>query len=199
MIKNIIFDVGNVLVDFDPEFLLRSWDIDDTARTLLYEHVFHSPIWNEYDRSTESVDEIKEHFCKKLPQYRSYIDEIFDSISVMHKTRDFVMPWLTELKKKGYRLYILSNYAQNTYDKTYHDLPFLEVMDGIVFSFQCHYIKPENEIYEHLLQTYNLVPSESVFIDDKADNIQKAKEYGIHGIIFTRYEDAKNKLKKLLG
>lgn len=198
MIKNIIFDVGNVLVDFDPEFLLDTLNIDDSVRSVLYSNIFQSPLWNEYDRSTETVLEIKEHFYKDLPEYRMYIDKIFDSINCMHKIRTFVMPWLEELKNEGFRLYILSNLAQHTFNKCQDDFHFLNLMDGAVFSFQCHYIKPEDEIYQYLLETYRLVPEECVFIDDRSANINKAREFGIRGILFKNFDDTCAQLKRYL-
>ena len=71
-------------------------------------------------------------------------------------------------------------------------------MDGVVFSHQCHLMKPEWEIFKYLCDTYSLLPSESVFFDDLAENIEAAENYGIHGIQFIGYEDAKAKLEKLL-
>ena len=100
------------------------------------------------------------------------------------------------MKQAGYRVYILSNYAKHTYDCTREALSFLSDVDGAVFSFQKHRIKPEPELYEALTEQYRLNPAECLFLDDKPENIETAKRLGWNGIVFTTYEEALQQLKE---
>ena len=102
------------------------------------------------------------------------------------------------MKKAGYRVYILSNYGSYTYEKTKKDsLNFLEDADGAIFSYEVKQIKPDAAIFEALFEKYQIKAEESVFLDDLAANIEGAKHMGMHGIVFTGIEDAKEELKAL--
>lgn len=198
MIKNIIFDIGKVLVDFDPDKVMCDLGIDEKTRNDLNRVMFHNPLWNEFDRSVLSANEIVERFKTLSPENTSVITEVFSNLDKMIQPREYVMPWLEELKASGYRLFILSNYAEHTYEITHEKLKFLDLMDGILFSYQCKLIKPEPDIYRHLLSDFQLEPSESVFIDDKTENIEAANALGIKGIVFQNFKDAKSQLEALL-
>ena len=199
MIKNIIFDIGKVLVDFDPDRIMTNMKIDPDTQKELNRVMFHNPLWNEFDRSVLNSDEILERFYKLSPDNKELIRKVFSNLGNMIVPRDYVMPWLHDLKKQGYRLYILSNYAEYTYELTHEKLKFLELMDGILFSYQCKMIKPEAGIYKELLSRFDLIPSECIFIDDKEENIEGGKSLGINGIVFHSFEEVKNQLNSLLA
>ena len=97
------------------------------------------------------------------------------------------------LKEQGYHLYILSNYAEHTYQLSSHKMKFLPYMDGTLFSYVYKMAKPDHEIYETLCTMYQLNPGETVFFDDREDNIEGAEACGIHGILFQNYEQAKKR------
>ena len=100
--------------------------------------------------------------------------------------------WVRSLKEKGYRLYILSNYSGDLFERTKEKMPFLPYMDGTLFSYTCHLTKPEPEI-----QKFSLTPDRCVFLDDTKANVEAAEQAGIHGIHFMGYEDGVAQLKKL--
>ena len=198
MIKNIIFDVGRVLVDFKPDEIMDQLGIDKDTHQLLNKIMFHNPLWNEFDRSTLSADEIEEKFFELAPDKKEIITKVFRKVGDMIETRSYTLPWLQDLKDRGYHLYILSNYASYTYGLTKDKLTFLDLMDGIVFSYQCKMIKPERGIYDHLLQQYHLDPVECVFLDDREDNIEAGRELGMYGVVFDSFENGSALLENLL-
>ena len=198
MIKNIVFDVGRVLVDFEPDRVMKEHGFDKDTCEQINKIMFHSPLWNEFDRSVLDAEQILNKFLELLPEKKEQICEIFSHLNEMIKVRDYVCPWITDLKERGYRLYVLSNYAEYTYECTREDLnQFLPYMDGVVFSFQCNLVKPEKAIYQRLLEEYKIKPEETVFLDDREENIEAALNVGMHGIVFKDYEQGKAELEKM--
>ncbi|MBS6196331.1 MAG: HAD family phosphatase [Clostridiales bacterium] len=198
MIKNIVFDVGRVLVEYDPDKYMKGLGFDDAAMKAVNEAMFLHPLWNESDRGVLSTAELLEGFVKNNPAYEAEIRRAYGSVEGTIQPLDYAVPWVKELKERGYRLYILSNYAEDTFQRTKCKMGFLPYMDGVVFSYQCKLVKPEPEIYRYLCDTYQLIPSESVFLDDRADNIEAAKEAGLYGIQFFGYEQGSRELEELL-
>lgn len=199
MIKNIIFDVGKVLVEWEPDVAMQKLGFDEATLKAVSEATVESNDWNENDRSVLSDGEQLQIFIDKAPAYEKEIRLFWDNIGLAIWQYDYVKEWMQELKTRGYRLYILSNYGRRTYAQTRETgLSFLEDVDGQLFSFEVHQIKPEPEIYQTLLRKFDLKPEECVFLDDRADNIAAAEDAGIHGIQFTGYEAARTKLEELL-
>ena len=101
------------------------------------------------------------------------------------------------MRSKGYRLYVLSNYCDYALKQTRKDLTFLKNMDGIIFSCEVQQLKPEKDIYETLLGRYGLKAEESVFLDDRAENCEAARQLGIHAIQFHDFKQGDAELEKL--
>ena len=199
MIKNIIFDIGRVLVDFDPDGIMTDLHIDTKTQNELNRIMFHNVLWNEFDRSVLNSDQILDRFKELSPDNAELITKVFSNVGNMIRLREYVMPWLRDLKRRGYHLFILSNYAEYTYGLTHEKLKFLDLMDGILFSYQCKLIKPEPGIYQELLTRFHLDPSECIFIDDKEENIEGGQALGINGIIFRDFEETKTRLNAMLN
>lgn len=198
MIKNIIFDVGKVLVEYDPDGYLERLGFDRETRDAVNEAVFRNPMWNESDRGVLSPQELLERFIANAPAYEKEIRQARDSVGDTIELMPYAVPWVKTLKERGYRLYILSNYAEYTYEQTEHKMKFLPYMDGVVFSFRCKLIKPEKEIYQYLCEKYSLVPQECVFLDDREENVEAARRAGMKSILFTNYKNGSQKLDELL-
>ena len=112
--------------------------------------------------------------------------------------KDYAKTWTSYLKSQGYHLYVLSNYSQFMLDHTRENkMPFLENMDGVVFSCEVKEIKPEPEIYKLLLSRYGLKAEESVFLDDREENCEAARKLGIKAIQFHDLKQAAKELEKL--
>lgn len=199
MIKNIVFDVGRVLVTFNPEEYLKKLGYDERTRQKIEEAMFKNPLWNEQDRGVLSDEELLSKFVANAPEYEIQIKEAFKKIAATIELLPHTMEWVKGLKAKGYQLYVLSNYGEYTYEQTKHKLEFLSYMDGSIFSFQYKVIKPEREIYELLLNKFELKAEESVFIDDRLENVEAAKALGFSGIQFQSYEQAEKELEKMMN
>lgn len=193
MIKNIIFDLGNVLISYEPESFIEKY-VKEKNREKFYEVVFKSKEWLALDRGTLEYDEAFEIFSQKLP------DEI-ESLRRLLKNniQDVLFPLETNLNlleelKKKYNLYILSNFHRESFLEIAKKCNFSNYFKGGVISYEIKLLKPEKEIYESILKKYNLIPEETLFIDDTQANVEAAQKMGIK-IIHLR---EKNKLKEEL-
>ena len=198
MIKNIIFDVGKVLVEYDPDGMMKKLGFDEETLQTVNQAVFQNELWNESDRGVLSPEELLEAFIANNPAYEKEIRQVIDAVGDTISLMPYTVEWVKGLKERGYHLYILSNYAEYTYEKTSHKMEFLPYMDGVVFSYRCKLIKPEKEIYEYICETYGLKPEESVFLDDREDNVQAARNMGMNGIEFENYAQGSETLEQLL-
>ena len=195
--ENIIFDVGQVLVKYDWETYLDSFHFPKEERDRIAKEVFMSDIWNERDRSSENEQYYVDEMVKAAPEYEEDIRKVMQHSDETIEKTDYADTWVKYLKNQGYHIYILSNYATDTLEKTRGKLSFLKYVDGAVFSCQVKQIKPEPEIYRTLLERYHLNPENSVFLDDRAENCEAARKQGIHAIQFESFKQAAAELEKL--
>lgn len=197
MIRNIIFDVGNVLVEYNWKKMLEASDITEEAYDIVAKATALSPLWNELDRSLLSDEEILQGFIDSAPEYEREIRQVWDNFPQSVRCYSYSVPWVRQFKEKGYKTYILSNYSRRGVELTRQELPFVEDMDGVVFSYEVKLVKPEPEIYQALLEKYRLKPEECVFMDDNEKNVIAAREAGIQAILFRNKEQAEIELEKL--
>lgn len=195
--ENIIFDVGKVLVKFEWEKYLDSFGFPKEKRDKIAKAVFESETWNERDRSSEDEQYYVDKMIKDAPEYADDIREVMRRSGETIERMDYAETWVRYLKDKGYHVYILSNYATYTLEKTEEELTFLKYVDGAVFSCQVKQIKPEPNIYQTLIKRYNLDPQKSVFLDDRKENCEAARKQGIHAIQFESFKQAAAELEKL--
>lgn len=195
MIKNIIFDLGKVLVSFHPEKFINE-NVEEKYREDFYRVVFGGQAWADLDRGTLEYSDAVKMFSEELPQCAEQIKSLFD-----RKIIDCISPIednveiMKSLKGK-YNLYILSNFHYPAFDNVFQNWEFFKYFDGKIVSGHCKLLKPEKEIYELLLNTYSLVPEECLFIDDVKANIEGAQKCGINGIQLTSPELLKEVLKE---
>ena len=198
MIKNIVLDVGRVLVAWQPKKLMKELGFSDETIEVLADALFTSGIWNETDRGVLSDEAFLELAVSKAPEYRQEILLFWYNVDKAIWQLPYTKEWIRAMKKAGYHVYILSNYGSWTYEKTKENaLNFLEEADGAIFSYQVRQIKPDAEIFHSLFEKYNLKAEECVFLDDLAANIEGAKSVGMQGIVFTGLEEALVELEKL--
>lgn len=197
MIKNIIFDVGKVLVEFDWEGAFHKLGFEGDTFEAVADATVRSSDWNEYDRSSMTDEEQLAFFVRKAPKYEKEICLFWKHVGLPIWQYGYSMDLVKGLREKGYHTYVLSNYARHTYECTREALSFEHEMDGAVFSFQVGAIKPEPEIYRTLLERFSIKAEESVFLDDKKENLLAAEQFGINTIRFTTYENAIEELQKI--
>ena len=193
-IRNIIFDLGRVLIHFQPiEYIEK--EIPEEKREIFHKEIFESPEWLMLDRGVLTYERAKEIFKQKVTGLDREIDEFFDAkFFGMIRPIEENTVLLPKLKEK-YKLYVLSNFHQPAYEFVNSEYSFFRLFDGEVVSCYCHMLKPEKEIYETLLNKYGLIPSETVFIDDTGVNIEAAEKLGIKGIHLPDYTRHKEKLE----
>ena len=196
MIKNIIFDLGNVLLNFKPdEFLLR-FTHDKEYIDQFVSKVTRSKLWLELDRGTKSVENARTFFLSKYPQEKDFLELFFDQWMDMLTPIEENLKILKELKKLGYRLYILSNYIKEAFIYINKKYKFFSLFDGQIISGFENVIKPEKKIYELLLIRYTLIPEECLFIDDVLFFLKPAKRLGIKTIWNRPKTDLREELMK---
>ena len=200
MIKNIVFDVGNVLVSFNPLQYLESFKLDEDVKDDIMEAIFKSKEWIELDRGTLTEDEAVEMFCSSRKEHSEAIKAIMENWMSMLTPMEESISILKELKTKEYRIYILSNYHEKSFKYINENNEFFRLVDGKVVSSEVKLLKPEKEIYEELLSKYSLKPEECLFIDDTLVNVQAAREIGIKGVWFKNPNELRKELniKKIL-
>ncbi len=197
MIKNIIFDIGNVLIDFAWEPFYRSFGFSEEIVERLANATVRTDIWNEFDRGEWSTERILDAFIANDPDLKEEIHRVFADISEILITRDYVIPWLQDLKKRGYQVFYLSNMGEFCHVQCREKLAFMDVMDGGILSYELCIIKPDVRIYQALLNKYALKAEECVFIDDNLGNVKAAEALGLYGIHALNHSTVLQELQKL--
>ena len=195
-IKNIVFDVGNVLVAFRYRELMQDLGFDETTVDYLAKNMVETPFWNELDRGDKMNADAIEKFTNELPEYKSEILKFWDNIQDVVKEYDYSEGLVKELKAAGYGVYILSNYPVETYHMHWPRFKFLPHADGYIVSGFERVIKPDEKIYRLLESRFGIKLEDSIFVDDRQINIDAANSYGMKGILFTGYDDLIDSLKK---
>lgn len=200
MIKNIVFDIGNVLVKFQPDQAMRELGIEEEKIPKMAQATYSNPIWGELDRGVIPEAEIIDKMVTVAPEYEEEIRLFFrDGKDKVVKTHSYAKAWIEELQHNGYKVYLLSNYPENYFElHRKSQLDFANIVDGMIISGMVKMVKPNADIYECLFDTYNLKPEECVFLDDRPENIEGGEKLGMRGIVFESYEDAKTKLERML-
>ncbi len=180
MIKNIIFDMGGVLIDFNPDKTLREFFTEDVCRVLLKE-IFRNPIWNEKDRGTVTGEEIIEMKRQFIPDdCLDKVTELAINMFPYMKPFDKMYEVVKTLKNNGYKIYLLSN-AGPEFHSERKNISVLELFDGVVISADYKITKPEEGIYLKLYEKFSLNPEECFFIDDVEKNVDGAIKTGMLG------------------
>lgn len=195
MIKNIIFDLGNVLIRFKPEEFINK-NIKKEYREKFFNVIFKGQEWADLDRGILEYSDAVKIFSEKIPECSSEIKKLFDNyiLDVLEPIEKNI-EIMKSLKGK-YKLFVLSNFHYPAFDYIFKNWEFFKYFDGKIVSGHCKLLKPEKKIYELLCLTYSLKPNECVFIDDTKANIEAAEEFGINGIHLTDINILEEKLKE---
>lgn len=195
MIRTIIFDIGNVLAGFEWQGFFRKFGYSEEIYERLCKATVMSGTWAEYDRGAMSDEEILGAFIKNDPGIEQELRDSLANINGMVVKYDYAIPWIKVLKEKGYQVLVLSNFAGRVLEECKEALDFLEYVDGGILSYKYKIIKPEPEIYQLLIEKYQLNPQECVFMDDIERNLEGAEAFGMHTIHFKNREQALEELR----
>ena len=194
MVKNVIFDFGQVLVHFEPEYMTAQYIEDENDVGFAKEIIFDRLYWDRLDAGTISDAEVVDAVLKRLPErlhsdaekvYYNWIyniPEIDGMRNLIHSIRE----------KYGLKIYLLSNISRY-FASHAEDIPILKEFDGCVFSSVCGFSKPDAEIFEHLCEKFGILPQETAFVDDNADNVRAAERLGIRSFCFKKDVSALSK------
>ena len=197
MIRTVIFDIGNELAGFEWREHFRNLGYEEEMVERLGKATVQSGNWNEYDRGCLTDEQIETLLAGNDPEIEEEIRRALRDLSGIVKRWDYAVPWIKELKQKGYQVLVLSNFSRKVLRECWNALDFLPYVDGGILSFREKLIKPMPEIYSLLLDRYHLKPEECVFMDDTLINVEAARRAGIHAFRFENQEQAKAELAKL--
>lgn len=197
MIRNIVFDMGNVLIHWRPEELVRRLGVPEEDRPLLLREVFGDVNWVQMDRGIVTPQEAADRMCRRLPQ------RLHGAVRAL--TADWwrgpLLPvegmaeLVRELKGLGYGIYLLSN-AGLDHPRYFDRIPGSECFDGRVVSAFCKLLKPQPELYQILLREYNLKGEECFFVDDLNINVEAAMLVGMSGTVFRGADELRRSLRE---
>lgn len=197
-IKDIVFDLGGVLIDWDPRYLYKK--IFDTGKEVedFLENVctFH---WNEQQDAGRTLQEATEWLVEQHPAHeeniRAYYDRWEEMLGGVITGTEDILRGLH--RKNGHGLFALTNWSAETFPRAQELYAFLELFQGIVVSGDEKLKKPDREIFDVLLERYGLNPETSVFIDDNINNIKTANEMGFNTVHFQGPEMLKEELERV--
>ena len=189
MIRNMVFDIGNVLMDFRWKEYMRSlFGEDETLIQTINQGIWHNGCWAAMDKGEMDGAATLRSAVAFAPQYEKEIKLTLDRVALAFHKFGYAVPWVQELKRMGLNVYYLSNYSAFSIAANPDVLNFIPYMDGGVFSFEVKAVKPEPEIYRCLCDKYGLKPEECLFTDDVPANVKGAQACGFQGIVFEGYE-----------
>lgn len=198
MIKNIVFDMGNVLLWFDRDRFLDAVGAEGEDRKILMNNVYLSVEWARMDRGSMTEAEAAASMCTHVPErLHEKVHMLVDQWDRPIYPVEGMAQLARDLKSAGYGIYLLSNasYRQHEY---WPRVPGSECFDGTLISADVKLMKPQREIYDLLCSKFSLKPEECVFIDDSAANIEGAEVAGMSGIVFHgEADEAREKLRAL--
>jgi putative hydrolase of the HAD superfamily len=197
-LRNVIFDIGGVLLRWDPPTIIAKLHPDAATQALIRREIFEHADWHEFDRGTLDVDAAVELFRSRVgltpAEMRALLTTVNESLSPIAGTVELV----EDLAAADVPLYVLSNMPVSTYEFLTKRHAFFGHFRELVISGAIRMIKPEPAIYKHLVEKTGIVPAESVFIDDLTKNVIAARECGLHAIQFRSADACRAELRAYL-
>ena len=198
MIRNIIFDLGNVIINYNQKQIINSFTQKEDEIKYIYDEIFHAPEWHLMDlgdmTNEEAIEVInKRNECKYEKLTKDFLHEWYKKQTINRE----IVEIAKKLKKNGYKLFVLSNMANLTYEY-FKNNEFFSLCSGIIISAHEHIKKPDEKVYKLLLDRYHLNAEECLFIDDdpSEENYKTANKMEIKGrrIIPNSAEDVRKLL-----
>jgi putative hydrolase of the HAD superfamily len=198
MIKNVIFDAGGVLLEWNPPKVIAQLYPDPQVQAQIREFIFEHPDWHEYDRGTISAANAAAHFSRLSGRSPEEVTRLLRATADALEPIDGTIRLLEDLAAARVNLYLLSNMPVSTFELLIERHSFFSHFTQLVISGAILLLKPEPAIYKHLVETAGIEPAESLFIDDLTRNVVAARECGLHAIQFTTPEACRTELRSYL-
>lgn len=198
--KNIVFDIGDVLLSYRwKDMLINDYGMNEKDALEFGEGIFTDQVWRDMDRGLLSIEGVKNRFRDEKKKYATVLCWFLDNAEQMSVETPDIWERVKELKKKGYKIYLLSNYCHELLNRHLKSATFLNDVDGKIISSDYGVVKPERKIYEILLDKFSLNPHDCIFFDDRKENIEGAKDVGIDGFLVDDMTKFRNTLDELLA
>lgn len=198
-IKVVIFDIGNVLAYFCWQEVFERY-LSKEELTLLSEEIIPNRIeWYQMDQGLLTISDVAKSITKEFPNLEATLQEAICKVFQEISPFSYAEKWVQNIKSRGYRVYILSNYGEEAFALSKERYTFLQHVDGQIISSEVKLMKPDHRIYQTLFERFGFNPEEAVFIDDNVDNIQAAKELGVKTVHFQSYEQGSQELETILS
>mgnify|MGYP000675223590 CR=1 FL=1 len=198
-IKNVVFDLGGVLLEWNPEKIVAQAFDNPSTGNLIMREIFLHPDWLKFDGGELTESQAIRFFAQKTGRSEEDIEKLMNvyrnSLSPFPESIDFFY----ELKKEKFKLFCASNIHPSIFRKLTKSHQFLKEFDGVLVSGKIGILKPNPAFYKHLIDAYALSPQETVFIDDKPENVDAAVLLGMHGIVFNTVKNCRRRLHELRG
>lgn len=196
--RNVIFDLGGVLLEWNPDVILEGYYSDPGARAAMKAALFKHPDWLQLDRGTLAESEALVRLQQRTGRPAKELQGLFDAVRSSLTPKADTVALLQCLSQRQVPLYCLSNMPAGTFAYLRELHAFWNVFTGIVISGEIKMAKPEREIFEYLLRRYGLSAAETVFVDDHAPNIEAARTLGLHTVWFRDAAQCALELERLL-
>lgn len=198
-IKTVIFDIGGVMVGLGRNRFFEQFGYAPEISEQVMNSTVKSRHWKELDRGILTDEEVIDRFVEDAPELEKEIRHCMENVHGIVYRLDTSIPWIQSLKDRGIQVLYLSNYSMKVARDNEDAMDFLPYMDGGLLSCDYKVIKPDPAFYQILIDKYDLVPSECVFLDDLEANLEMARQLGIHTIQVKDHEQAKADLEKMLA
>lgn len=184
MIKDFVFDMGNVLILFQPELFVRRLGVSQQDAALLLQQVFYAREWAQMDDGSRDEQEVCDLFKTRLPAHlHSHMVTLVTAWEEPIMEVEGMSALVGRLKRQGYGIYLLSNASRRQHEY-WGKIPASRYFDGTLISADVGMVKPDPGIYRRLFDTFGLRPETSFFIDDMTQNIAAGKALGMPGHVF---------------
>jgi putative hydrolase of the HAD superfamily len=197
-VRNVIFDLGGVVLDWNPDHIVSRFQPAPELRATLKEALFGHADWRMFDRGTLSEAELSERLELRIGWTRQEVAAILSAVRDSLVAKPDTVELIRALQQRGIPLYCLSNMPVEVYAHLREHHTFWDAFNGVVISGDIQLMKPEPEIFKHLLDAFKLRPEETVFIDDVLANIDGAKKLGLHTIWFKNAAQCQRELDALV-
>ena len=198
-LKNVVFDLGGVLIDWNPERILAGFYADPDSRAIMRTALFMHPDWLQLDRGTLQEAELLARVAGRTGRPHTELEDLLEAVRASLHAKSDTVALLEQLAARGVPLYCLSNISADMFGYLRRRHSFWSLFRGIVISGELQLMKPEREIFELLLKRYDLAAQDTVFVDDNGPNVAGARAVGVHGVWFRDAAQCERELEELIS